>query len=432
MQEGDENRLRSLSPRLLLPCYTPTPPSSFRQARIRTYKLMDIPRAPTPAHMKKPPLPRNFKAYWSRLPYQAGRPEVREGACMTACCGALYLYGGLSKTVLSDLYVLKADFTSWEPVQVSLLEPEARYGHSMSEGHSQLVIFGGALSANPKTQIRECFNTVRLLEPADKSRAVWTQLPTRGYIVEMRRYHSGSVVGRHLLVVGGMNQKNKVLDDCAVLDLKTGVWRLATFAEGPLAIACHSAVVVLSENSKIAGLEDLLPTSQDQSGIYIFGGVDGRGTCSNKLRLVHVSQQGDLLCTEPLTTGKPPSPRCLHSLVYHPTLRLLLVFGGKETSELSPEIFKDLHILELRTMRWSQVLCTGGNAPRARWAHSAAVLHDSMVIFGGIEASQFSGSETFILALGSDALPALETETRSRSLGRIRVRNRTYLMPKAC
>jgi len=395
---------------------------------------MDIPRVPTPAHMKKAPLPRNFKAYWTRLPYQAGRPEVREGACMTACCGALYLYGGLSKTVLSDLYVLRADFTAWELVHISGLEPEARYGHSMSESHSQLVVFGGALSANPKTQIRECFNTVRLLEPTEKSQATWSQLPARGHIVEMRRYHSGSVVGRHLLVVGGMNQKNKVLDDCAVLDLKTGLWRLAAFADGPLAIACHSAAVVLGSEREVEGLEDLLEQSESsqhsQPGIYLFGGVDGRGNCSNRLRFVRVSGLGDLLCTEPLTTGNPPSPRCLHSLVYHPSLSLLVVFGGKETSELSPEIFRDLHILELRTMRWSQVLCTGGNAPRARWAHSAAALHNSIVIFGGIEASQFSGSETFILTLGSDALPALETEVRSRSLGRIRVRNGTYLMPK--
>lgn len=347
---------------------------------------------------------------------------------MSPCCGALYLYGGLSKTVLCDLYVMKADFTAWEPARVSGLETEARYGHSMSENRSELVIFGGALSANPKTQIRECFNTVRVLEPKGRGEVVWSQLTTRGHIVEMRRYHSGSVVGRHLLVVGGMNQKNKVLDDCALLDLKTGIWKLLTFTNGALPIACHAACVVLDPNQPTEGLEDLL--TQPASGIYLFGGVDGRGLCSNRLRLVHLTQAGDLVYSEPTTSGTPPSARCLHTMVYHPSLSLLVVFGGKETNDMCPEIFNDLHILELRTMKWSKMTSPGGTPPRGRWAHSAAVLNNAMVVFGGIEASQFSGSETYVLTLTSDALPEINKEVRSVSVGRIRVRNRTYLMPR--
>lgn len=418
---------------------TPLGKLSYRRVYVRTYRYRAKEKPSTPLPQQSSPSQRVFKCYWSKLPYNEGRPEVREGSGMCECCGSLYLYGGLSKTVYSDLYVLHADNQHWQPVECAGLEPDTRYGHSFVERGPSVVLFGGALNANPKRQLRECYNSVRVLEPLGTTKAQWKQLTTIGPVVEMRRYHAAAIVGRHMLVTGGLNQKNKVLEDCAVLDLETGRWELRTLCTGPLAICCHTAASVIEAYVKVTGVDDSILCEQSselkQRGIYIFGGMDSQGVCCNTLRCIRPGPSG-LESRVIETTGKPPAARCQHSMVFSRFANTLVLFGGKmpESKLNAASVFKDLHVLDLTNLHWSQAI-VGGHLPRARWAHSCGSLQDKIVLFGGIEVSQFSSNETFILTLTPSTdtpvhmrvFPTLPT-ARAKSAERVKVKHRTYLL----
>ena len=417
---------------------TPQGKLSYRRVYVRTYRYREEEKPSTPIPQSRPS-PRLFKCYWSKLPYNEGRPEVREGSSMSECCGSLYLYGGLSKMVFSDLYVLHSESQHWEPVECEGLEPDIRYGHSLVERGPNIVLFGGALNANPKRQLRECYNSVRILEPLGPAKALWKQLATTGLVVEMRRYHAAAIVGRHMLVTGGLNQKNKVLEDCAVLDLEAGCWELRSLQTGPLAICCHTAATVVEACVKVAGVDDPMLCKHSlelkQRGIYLFGGMDSQGVCCNTLRCIRPGPTG-LESRNIETSGKPPAARCQHSMVFSQFANVLVLFGGKmpESKLGTAAVFKDLHVLDLTNLHWSQAI-VGGHLPRARWAHSCGTLQDKIVLFGGIEVSQFSSNETFILTLNASTeapihmriLPTLPT-TRTKSAGRVKVKHRTYLL----
>lgn len=419
---------------------TPLGKRSYRHVYVRTYRYQMKEKPTTPVSQQPRPSPKVFKCYWSKLPYNEGRPEVREGSGMSECCGSLYLYGGLSKTVYSDLYVLHAESQSWEPVQCTGLEPDTRYGHSFVECGPNIVLFGGALNANPKRQIRECFNTVRVLEPLGPVKALWKQLTTIGPVIEMRRYHAAAIVGRHMVVTGGLNQKNKVLEDCAVLDMDSGRWELRSFETGPLAICCHTAATVVESYVKIAGVDDptLCAHSPElkQRGLYLFGGMNSQGECCNTLRCIRPCPSG-LESKAIETIGKPPAARCQHSMVFNRFTNVLVVFGGKmpESKLSTAAVFKDLHVLDLTNLHWSQVI-VAGHVPRARWAHSCGTLQDKIVLFGGIEVNEFSSNETFILTLTPSTdvpihtriLPNISTTARTKSADRVKVKHRTYLL----
>jgi hypothetical protein len=47
----------------------------------------------------------------------------------------------------------------------------------------------------------------------------WRSIRTLGEYVEPRRNHTATVVGKHLIVSGGLNSKGTFLDDIFALDL---------------------------------------------------------------------------------------------------------------------------------------------------------------------------------------------------------------------
>ena len=65
-----------------------------------------------------------------------------------------------------------------------------------------LVIVGGSQHFNKLTGRRECMNDVLVYNPADSH---WTELACTGITFEHRRYHSACVLGRYLVVFGGIN-----------------------------------------------------------------------------------------------------------------------------------------------------------------------------------------------------------------------------------
>lgn len=373
-----------------------------------TPKLISARNLPKPRSNKEispavPPKSRVFRAIWSRIDHEEGRPEVREGAVMAECCGVLYLYGGLSACVLRDLYSKQTVSAAWVPVNTAGLELEARYGHSMLENSTSMVIFGGNTTSSLRTSIRDCLNTVRILEPGVSSRVLTAGfLGTKGTSIDMRRYHSACILGKHMVTIGGMNQKNKVLDDCSVLDLETSKWSSLRLINDAAALACHTAAAVFEPHIRVTGVYDPVLTESSahlrHRGIYLFGGVNNKGEPNNILRLVQPATKY-LICVQLPVTGKRPEPRYQHSMVFSKHTNTLIVFGGKTgTPGQSGNVLNDLHVLDLETLIWAEIVVVG-QIPEARCAHAMGTLQDKIVLFGGINLTSFCSAETYWLDL---------------------------------
>jgi hypothetical protein len=63
-------------------------------------------------------------------------------------------------------------------------------------------------------QFMPVFDLFLLLEAYE-----WKLLQTSGDPIEARRGHSGTIVGKHMIIFGGINSKGKYLDDLYHMDL---------------------------------------------------------------------------------------------------------------------------------------------------------------------------------------------------------------------
>ncbi|XP_073015177.1 uncharacterized protein [Primulina eburnea] len=130
--------------------------------------------------------------------------------------------------------------------------------------------------------------------------------------------------------------------------------------------------------------------------LYVFGGY-GKDQCQTNS--VHVFDTVNLIWSEPVMKGVPPTPRDSHSCIT--VGDNLFVFGG--TDGRRP--LNDLHILDTSTNSWITP-SVRGDGPEAREGHSAALIGKRLFIFGGC--GKFENSQIYY-----DDLYILNTETFS-------------------
>eukprot|EP01137_Pigoraptor_chileana_P013763 Opistho-2@67642 len=137
--------------------------------------------------------------------------------------------------------------------------------------------------------------------------------------------------------------------------------------------------------------------------LYVFGGVHGHqsaripDTCSNT---VHVFTPATSTWYEPLVTGTKPCPRSGHSATL--VGEQLIIFGGWD----SPTCFGDLFILDLVMMEFTQPQ-TSGSPPSPRSWHSAVALPDRKIVVSGGFDGENSLDDAHILDLDTMAWSAL-------------------------
>lgn len=130
---------------------------------------------------------------------------------------------------------------------------------------------------------------------------------------------------------------------------------LATTGVGPSPRDSHSLVIV-------------------DHMMIIFGGTNG----GNKVNDVHIL---DLLThewTQPNCKGVAPTPRESHTTTI--VGERLVIFGG--SGEGDANYLNDLHILDLKTMKWSSHE-PEGDVPVPRDSHSAVPVDNKIFVYGG-------------------------------------------------
>ena len=84
---------------------------------------------------------------------------------------------------------------------------------------------------------------------------------------------------------------------------------------------------------------------------------------------------------QPVATGEVPIPREGHTAAVVGTQMVIFGGAGLDAGEHSINL-NDLHILATEGMVWSQPRC-GGDPPQERRYHSASVIGEEMLVFGG-------------------------------------------------
>ena len=298
------------------------------------------------------------------------------------------------------------------------VESEPRFGHSVCEYKQNLYIFGGGTDFNSTHKLRECINGVKQFQ-IEKSQLV--NLKSNGSYITTRKQHCSAIIGKHMFIHGGFNQKNNLLDDSAIFNVEKAQWKLLNIKGiSPGFRGFHTAVTVLIPEQRNAQSIYKIPAIKknafSNSGIYVFGGLDSLRRPQNSLYFLKVGTK-PLTWTIPYAQGQPPSPRFQHSMTYNEKLNIILIFGGRvdlnNTSHYS--CFNDVFILKISNLLWvsSNVL---GNIPSPRSGHCAAAYGSKVFIFGGVSNSAYCSSSLYMLELNpKTARKMIEDEEKRKA-----------------
>ncbi|XP_038062576.1 multiple epidermal growth factor-like domains protein 8 [Patiria miniata] len=301
---------------------------------------------------------------WRTCPYECGQSSSR-GNCdflspvQRCACSAGYVGEGCSLST--------NDNTGWgDTVLVSSgIDSifKARTGHTAEyhEGTDSLWVFGGYdLNGVLDDIVRYNFtsNQWERAVPATATR------PTGRYAHSMVLYYDD------LIVFGGILANGSLTNELWAFDITTRVWTLlpvgSDLASMPPGLADHSGTIV------------------NFSHLYVFGGR------SQNTNFVDGIFKYDLILRSRWDVIRPLGGREAdvrvrgHSAVYHMDSQSLVVFGGfrpssTRFSERSNEIYA-FHVDERYWMKWSVDM---SGAPMGRAFHSANIIGNYMVIYGG-------------------------------------------------
>lgn len=345
------------------------------------------------------------------------RPKAREGATFTIFGKYGYLYGGRSQRAVDEIEVLDLTTGAWKTPNAGGEVPvEGRIGHSACLYERNLVFFGGERRFNEALKLRECLNDIRMFV-IDTQEWKWPQC--FGEQVEPRRNHVAAVVGKHMLVYGGIDNYGNLLSDLKALNLVTMRWQTCS-EEGNngMGIAFHAACAVFHPERrkimlhKIPELVNPNPPTIKEEGIYVFGGKSETGEILNTLKILKVGDKPAKWIV-PETTGKPPLPRMQHTMDYYRKLNCLVVFGGRNEQQKF-SCLNDFGVLWLETMTWMQVSCWGDEII-SRYSHCAGIFGTKLYIFGGINYGSYVGSELELIELDQTNAMRMQRERNEES-----------------
>jgi len=174
--------------------------------------------------------------------------------------------------------------------------------------------------------------------------------------------HTATIVGKHMVIIGGQETDTKRFNDIIYFDGETKTFSQPTIRGDKVPhFSRHSATLIADR-------------------IFLFGGFDGYGT------------NFDLAIFDPLVKtwsnipssqlkGNVPVSRTNHAAAA--VGNKMFVFGGNNNNELGMyQVLDDLHVLDVNSMTWSQPLTTG-KKPAARSGHTMTAIGKNLYLFGG-------------------------------------------------
>ncbi|KAK8633541.1 hypothetical protein V6N13_014386 [Hibiscus sabdariffa] len=197
-----------------------------------------------------------------------------------------------------------------------------------------------------------------------KRNATWLYPKVSGFNPSERWGHSACYSNGTVYVFGGCF-RGLHFSDVLMLNLNTMVCRtLETTGQGPGPRDSHSVVLVRGK-------------------MMVFGGTNG----SKKVNDLHILDLTSKEWIKAECYGAMPSPRESHTATLIGEDKVV-IFGG--SGEGGANYLNDLHVLDLKTMRWTSPQVRG-HIPVPRDSHSAVAIGNKLIVYGGDCGDRYNG-----------------------------------------
>ncbi|XP_067832979.1 multiple epidermal growth factor-like domains protein 8 [Heptranchias perlo] len=179
-----------------------------------------------------------------------------------------------------------------------------------------------------------------------------------------RHSHSAVEWKGNMLLFGGQLSDGSLANDVWLYEPVPESWRLlsAVNSQSPSGLASHAATVV------------------DQY-LYVYGGRTGLDRFSAQMFRFDVGRR---IWEEVVPTGGRSPAVSGHSMVFHPASRMLLVHGGHRVSARFSYRTNTTDAFHIDLRYWTNFKSDQSpNSPRERAFHSATIIGNYMVVYGG-------------------------------------------------
>ena len=133
-------------------------------------------------------------------------PNSREYATCTYVDGSLVLFGGLNSEKMNDITIFDLRSWKWSSINFEIEDyvPETRYGHTAINYNSQIIIYGGYRRYITSFKVRDTYGDIVIF---DTDSLKWDR-PLCSGISTFRRHHTACIIGRHMIVHGGLDENS--------------------------------------------------------------------------------------------------------------------------------------------------------------------------------------------------------------------------------
>jgi hypothetical protein len=342
-------------------------------------------------------------------------PEGKEQFSLCSKGKYLYLSGGLSTNMKQlPIWLLNMETLEWNKLLLKNTT-YSRFGHTSIYYQNKIYFFGGTL----KIEKSSLLTSLEIFSFHDKSFVV---SESKGGPCK-RKNHIAELIGNTMLIHGGLDEEDQILDDCFILNLLTLKWFIPVInlnTPHPKVYGHSSCLVVPNSvitNSafsvyKIPDVEYVSKKGKKniQKGLYIFGGktkeING---LTNNLWILLLGQT-PLQWIKPETKGIQPSPRYYHSMNFYEKSRYIIIHGGRNDNLSSSCALDDTFILELVNLNWIKIKLYSNNdnfKVISRFGHNSSIFSNKLIIFGGMNNNNYIGSSLFIINLDFNFSPKI-------------------------
>ncbi|CAD8055403.1 unnamed protein product [Paramecium sonneborni] len=328
------------------------------------------------------------------------QPCSRNGSTMLSYNHNLYLYGGAGAKQNDDFCCAVVDKKIYKWQQIKLEDQQQsgfRSNHSAAIYKNFMIIFGGDVHqiSNNKRISSEITCDIKIINLITNELKVLKQTG----IIPPRKSHIAEVIGRSMIVHGGIDIKGQYLRDIIAFDLLTQRWNQVVIEQNncfPDGVAFHkSAAIYFSNQIELYKTDN--ECKLNNQGVYIFGGFDKNGHYLDGLIRIDTT-------TKPVgfeqvqTKGMSPIGRCQHSMNYIEKYQLIVIYGGKNDDLNINGFLNDIHLLDIKNRTWISVDIKG-NQVAGRCNHTSSCIDSKLYIFGGYNYSGFVKSDLLVIEL---------------------------------
>jgi len=185
---------------------------------------------------------------------------------------------------------------------------------------------------------------------------------TQGVAPSKRFKHTSTVVGKHLVFIGGQETDTKRFNDIVFYDTESKSFSQPTIRGDKVPnFSRHSASLVGNR-------------------IFIFGGFDGHGT---NFHLSIFDPYARMWTNVPHSQLRGPSPVSRTNHASAAVGKKMYIFGGNNNNEAGMyQVLDDFWELDTATMAWARPATTG-ETPTARSGHTLTAIGKKLYLFGG-------------------------------------------------